>query len=104
MSGTSVCKDMRIGAAVELKFARFSAGLLLLQEERGERGERAMEPRNNATIKHLIERARGDLEATATARDKDGNKERARASKRWREDNAKRNNQPLERARASKRC
>ena len=37
-----------------------------------------MEPRNNATIKHLIERVRGDLEATATARDKDGNKERAR--------------------------
>ena len=63
-----------------------------------------MEPRNNATIKHLIERVRGDLETTATARDKDGNKERARASKRWREDNAKRNNQPLERARASKRC
>ena len=63
-----------------------------------------MEPRNNATINHLIERARGDSEATATARDKDGNKERARVSKRWRQDNAKRNNQQLERARASKRC
>ena len=46
-----------------------------------------MEPRNNATINHLIERARGDSEVTATARDKDGNKERARVSKRWRQDN-----------------